>query len=543
MKRLMIVALVLLFTLAPNARGTIDKKDCAPQQPLDLPAAYLLEGMCAEARCVLDALPDKLKHPPKGTCQGYSPEREMADRLALQFALADATLEPGRRDAFELLTDILERDSSVGTVLWQKLFARYAAREGYSSIGSFVLRRAGDSLEYQAADESSDKDEKAQAAAEREEVTRELARLEEGHPAAGAEEADPLAPVLQRLLESPRLAPFAESPLPCCIKPVTRAGRDEAAEESEDAARFAGFSFPDGFAPVRAERQKDEAVAIGVAQDYDPVGEISRGAYWVIRSHDGGKTWGRRLYTGLRVEAPYVVQPASDLHLLQGDQLAIEVSIRELDESSISFPPVALRAKREQDGLMLTIPFVDLERDSDRDGLTDLAEERLITDPANPDTDGDGLADADDPLPQVAWSGVMDDEASALAAVLENIAGMKPMGIIHGIGAPGAGVDDAMARMRRATLTDERTTFIVGERRAFRSLATSRRAVVLTRHELERARKKFGPMLPLELPLFVLDHERRRGCVIWDASWVGGSLALEKSGASWRVRTVGSWIT
>jgi hypothetical protein len=231
-----------------------------------------------------------------------------------------------------------------------------------------------------------------------------------------------------------------------------------------------------------------------------------------------------------------VVQPVSDLHLLHGDQLAVEVSIRELDESSISFPPVALRAKREQDGLVLTIPFADLERDSDRDGPTDLAEERLVH-------DGDGLADGDDPLPQVAWSGIMDDEAAALAAVLENIAGMKPMGIIHGIGAPGGGVEDAMARMRRATLTDERTTFVVAERRAFRSLATSRRAVVLTRHELELARKKFGPMLPLELPLFVLDHERRRGYVIWDASWVGGSLALEKSGASWRVRTVGSWIT
>ncbi len=66
---------------------------------------------------------------------------------------------------------------------------------------------------------------------------------------------------------------------------------------------------------VRAERQGDEAVAIGVSQDYDSVGEISRGAYWVIRSHDGGKTWGRPLYTGLRIQAPYVVRPASNVPL------------------------------------------------------------------------------------------------------------------------------------------------------------------------------------------------------------------------------------
>jgi len=37
-----------------------------------------------------------------------------------------------------------------------------------------------------------------------------------------------------------------------------------------------------------------------------------------------------------------------------------------------------------------------------------------------------------------------------------------------------------MEHMRRATLTDERTTFIIGDRAAFASLATSRRAVVLT---------------------------------------------------------------
>ena len=169
--------------------------------------------------------------------------------------------------------------------------------------------------------------------------------------------------------------------------------------------------------------------------------------------------------------------------------MTVEVSIRELDESSISFPPVALRANREQDGLMLT---------SDRDGLTDLAEERLVH-------DGDGQADGDDPLPQGAHRGT---RGGAGKHRRHEAAGVHPR-----------------------------------HRRAFRSLATSRRGVVLTRHELELARRKFGPLLPLELPLFVLDHDGRRGYVIWDASWVGGSLALEKSGGSWRVRTVGSWIT
>jgi hypothetical protein len=201
-----------------------------------------------------------------------------------------------------------------------------------------------------------------------------------------------------------------------------------------------------------------------------------------------------------------------------------------------------------QDGLMLTIPFADLERDSDGDGLTDLAEERLVTDPANPDTDGDGLRDGDDPLPQVPWSGVMTDQSAALAAVLERVAGMKSGAIIHEIGPSGGAkggrpLNEFMEHMRHATLTDERTTFIVGERAAFASLATSRRAVVLTNHELELAHKKFGPMMPIDLSLFVLDHEARRGYVIWDASWVGGTIELEKKDGQWIAKDVGSWIT
>ncbi len=282
-------------------------------------------------------------------------------------------------------------------------------------------------------------------------------------------------------------------------------------------------------------------MAIGVSQDYDSVGEISRGAYWVIRSHADGKTWGRPLYTGLRIQAPYVVRPASNVPLLASDRMQVEVIVRELDESSIAFPPVALRAKREQEGLMLEIPFADLERDGD--GLTDLAEERLVTDPFSPDTDGDGLADGSDPIPQGYLSSVMDESAAALAAVLERIAGMRSMAIIHEIGGSKDSLDDFMRRAKSATLTDERTIFVEGRRSSFHSLMTTRRVVILTPGELDLARKKFGPIFAYSLPLFVLDHAQRRGFVIWDARWRGGILSIDKSGAGWTSREVSFWIT
>jgi len=263
----------------------------------------------------------------------------------------------------------------------------------------------------------------------------------------------------------------------------------------------------------------------------------------VIRSHDGGRTWGRPIYTGMRIQSPYVVRGLSNAPLLAGDHLQVEVKVEELDSSSITFPPVGLRAKRVQEGLLLQVPFAELERDSDADGLTDLAEERLVTDPQSPDTDGDGLPDGNDSLPQVPWTAVMDDSARALDAVLARITHMKSMAIIHEIPAAGEKSDDIMVRARRATLTGKRTAFFVADRQDFRSLLTTRRAVVLTTAELALAEKKFGRIFAYRLPLFVLDHDQRRGFVVWDASWVGGALKLRRSGAKWEIESVSDWIT
>jgi len=137
----------------------------------------------------------------------------------------------------------------------------------------------------------------------------------------------------------------------------------------------------------------------------------------------------------------------------------------------------------------------------------------------------------------------MDDSARALDAVLARITHMKSMVIIHEIPAAEEKSDDIMARARRATLTGERTAFFVGDRQDFRSLLTTRRAVVLTTAELALAEKKFGRIFAYRLPLFVLDHDQRRGFVVWDASWVGGALKLRRSGAKWEIESVSDWIT
>lgn len=58
----------------------------------------------------------------------------------------------------------------------------------------------------------------------------------------------------------------------------------------------------------------------------------------------------------------------------------------------------------------------ELEKDSDGDGLTDLVEKRLGTNPNNPDTDGDDDRDDVDPWPTVPYRPNLTDAEKILCA-------------------------------------------------------------------------------------------------------------------------------
>jgi hypothetical protein len=109
---------------------------------------------------------------------------------------------------------------------------------------------------------------------------------------------------------------------------------------------------------------------------------------WIIHSTDG-ETWSYPLFTGLG-------------RLARGDsryQMRLEVragKVRILYPRH-DVPPNASRVARAEE----EISIADLTRDSDRDGLYDVEERRLRTDPRKPDTDGDGLVDGEDLNPLV----------------------------------------------------------------------------------------------------------------------------------------------
>lgn len=304
--------------------------------------------------------------------------------------------------------------------------------------------------------------------------------------------------------------------------------------------------LPKGIELVRSERSGDVLAGVSLSQDVDPVGEIGGGGYWFHMSADGGKTWQRPLYLGFQQYQPYVVATSSRVPLITGDKLNLEVQIQELDEGSITFPPIGLTMKREARDLYLEIPLEEIQRDSDGDTLTDWLEEKLRTDPMKADTDSDGLEDAWDDLPQVSALGKMHPDAEIVLELLENILGYDAMAVTEAVRREGAdSLEDylkSLGGQRRAKQTS-RFVFIKADPAYFSGLMVPQATIVLSERDIAYLETRFGVLFPLRFPSIWVNRTNSRAVVKWSASWVGGTFEFKKIGGRWKAEVVSQWIT
>jgi hypothetical protein len=354
-------------------------------------------------------------------------------------------------------------------------------------------------------------------------------------PRREAQAAREASGAIARLLREPRIALAIEHPMPdsADARGVDAIDCGQAQQVAE------ALHLPPGLWPIRLERRGSEVAGIAVSQSLDAIGEVGRGAYWVLYSPDG-ETW-ETLYTGLRENLPYVVLPASRLPLFGERGLNVEVQVRELDLSSITFPPVALRTKREQDNLYIELPWDALRRDSDGDGITDLMEERLATDPHDADSDGDGIPDGSDGLPQVALTAAPSAAAEVYAQLLRQIH-LGANALI--VGLP-QNESERQACVVRASRIGAPAMFLIADDRApLAPIDINRRVVVLTPAEHDLYDAKFGPTFFGRVDWMLISHDGTRAVISLDESWTGNVYELTRQpDGTWSVRVIGGYIT
>jgi len=329
-------------------------------------------------------------------------------------------------------------------------------------------------------------------------------------------------PAWSRPTVDPAPSPFRERPIPANLR--AHAGVSTAAASGMAA-------LPKGFGLVRSERSGRRAVAVSLSTRFDPNGEVSAGGYWVHLSDDGGKSWGPPLYTGLAEHFPYVVPARSRLPLLAGNRLQLEVEEALIDTASISYPPVGLHVRRKRSGLYLDIPLADLDRDSDGDGLSDIAARHLLLDQPGPG-----------PTPYVVGRDrncpARDAETLARIEILKKLFAVEARALIEAPDKP-TGFDT----IRHSQPSGKPPIFLLGNPADWRCVSLDRPMIVYSEADQQRLRK-FSPDFQLiELPPIRWNRAHTRGFLQWNSGWAGGTYRLTRNGDGWDLESISEWVT
>jgi hypothetical protein len=283
--------------------------------------------------------------------------------------------------------------------------------------------------------------------------------------------------------------------------------------------------------PSRCERQDGQRFALAYARVLDP----PAGSYWLARSSDGGATWDT-VYTGIRAGLPYDAAPSTE-PMQRDDGLALAVERAHPNEMVVyEGPLVATRAP-----LALWASWEDLERDRDGDGLTDVTERALGTDPALPDTDGDGIPDGVDPVPDVAFDAGRVADAEPLRPLLAEI--LRALRLSWPALPPAR--PDRLVDVEGAPipLLSAPLLFVESDAAAWSGLTLPARIVALTRDEAARIEASRRAFQPVRLRPLLFDRSGTRGFAIWSVWGQGGTLYLERAPEGWRAVPLSNWIS
>lgn len=336
----------------------------------------------------------------------------------------------------------------------------------------------------------------------------------------------PVARDWQRFADRPAAEPAA---LPWTAQPLPP---QFAARRAGPAWQKSWAALPPGFMPVRIDWSGARVAVISLSQALDPNGEVSPGGYWLHLSQDGGKSWAAPLYTGLADRFPYTVIADAAMPLLDGEDLTLAVDEALLDTRSISYPPVGLRTLRRRDGLFLRIPLADLRRDSDGDGLSDIAARHLLLENDGPRASLVGSVGQDCPADGGA--------GSPIGLALQHILGGDEQALFEPVDRTSSQILGA----KRLTVSGgHRPLMVRGDPVDYGCLRLKVPIIVYGPAQLDAMRSHSPDFRTISLDPLTYNRDRTRAFMKWSTGWRGGTLVFRKVAGKWTAGVTSDWIT
>ena len=490
--------------------------------PADYAGALALAGRADEARTILDlGIPAAKRRDARACLDAGRDDCKVGqyDGIPVASLIVDQLLDRPDRDPYVLVErDSLDHGSGGGGVVEAmcRLLSKPGEQEDCEAGRKMIASRRSEKGEGQ-------KDDRAFWAAVAHAGRRPFEEARSRYAARiasfGTEASESYR---RRVSVDPAPTQFRELPLPGEIASL-------AARKSADPKGFA--ALPEGYHAVRIERSGRRAAAVSLSQRFDPNGEVTAGGYWLHLSEDGGKSWQAPLYTGLAEYFPYVVPERYRMPLLAGDRIQLEVEEALIDTASIFYPPVGTRIRRKREGIYLDIPVADLARDSDDDGLSDIAVRHLLLDQVSPGG-----------TPYVVGRGTQCSPPSETAArleILKRLFSVETQAAIE----PVSPRKEIIEGWRRSSPTEKPPILLEGNPDDYRCVTLDRPMIVYAEGDRERLRK-FSPDFQLiRLPSIRWNRDHSRGFVQWSMGWTGGTYRLVREGEGWKLESIQEWIT
>ncbi len=255
--------------------------------------------------------------------------------------------------------------------------------------------------------------------------------------------------------------------------------------------------------------------------------------YWIAVSSNRGKTW-KHYYTGLTKDNNYHIKVKSKLPLIKNDTvIQVEAAILRLVEPE-RLPTGIPEYELLKDGIVLELNLNKIASDTDKDGLTDIVEERLAINPLSSDTDGDSIPDSADMNPRYK---TLDNKYTRLYNYILEIGVDKDSSIVAFTGLPDT-IDTTSGKRNLITY------MVVSDDVNLRSISSvMSRYIFLDEGEYEKYSQRYNVFNQVNItPLFPVDNmpgyyiltvrERISGITY---------LVIERDGY-WVVKIIGMYI-